>query len=79
MPSVGFEPTIPVSERAKTVYARDGAATVTGRKFLLCLNITQKPCGKDGWEGRKEERKKRTKERRYFLADFLTPMSGGNE
>jgi hypothetical protein len=30
MPGVGFEPTIPVFERAKTVYALDRAATVTG-------------------------------------------------
>jgi hypothetical protein len=30
MPSVGFERTIPVSARAKTVHALDRAATVTG-------------------------------------------------
>jgi hypothetical protein len=30
MPWVGFEPTIPVSERAKTVYALDRSVTVTG-------------------------------------------------
>jgi hypothetical protein len=30
MPWVGFEPTIPVFERAKTVHALDRAATVTG-------------------------------------------------
>jgi hypothetical protein len=30
MPCVGFEPTIPASERAKTVYALDRSATVTG-------------------------------------------------
>jgi hypothetical protein len=30
MPSVGFEPTIPVFERAKTIYALDRAATVIG-------------------------------------------------
>jgi hypothetical protein len=30
MPRVGFEPTIPVFEWAKTVHALDGAATVTG-------------------------------------------------
>jgi hypothetical protein len=27
----GFEPTIPVSERAKTVHAIDRSATVTGK------------------------------------------------
>jgi hypothetical protein len=31
MPWVGFEPTIPVFERAKTVHALDRAATVIGR------------------------------------------------
>jgi hypothetical protein len=30
MPYVGFKPTIPASERAKTVHALDRAATVTG-------------------------------------------------
>jgi hypothetical protein len=30
MPLVGFEPTIPVLERAMTVHASDGAATVIG-------------------------------------------------
>jgi hypothetical protein len=30
MPRVGFEPTIPVFERAKTVYALDRAATMIG-------------------------------------------------
>jgi hypothetical protein len=30
MPRVGFEPTIPVFERAKTVHALDGAATEIG-------------------------------------------------
>jgi hypothetical protein len=28
MPQVGFEPTMPALERAKTVHALDGAATV---------------------------------------------------
>jgi hypothetical protein len=32
---VGFEPTIPVFEGAKTVHALDRAATVTGNKYLL--------------------------------------------
>jgi hypothetical protein len=30
MPYVGFEPTIQASKRAKTVYALDRSATVTG-------------------------------------------------
>jgi hypothetical protein len=37
MPRVAFEPTTPVFERAKTVYALDGAATVIG--FLCHINI----------------------------------------
>jgi hypothetical protein len=43
MPRVGFEPTIPVLERAKTVHALDIAATVIG----IC------------WEGLEENREKR--------------------
>jgi hypothetical protein len=33
MPSMGFEPTISVLERAKTVHALDRAATVIGIMF----------------------------------------------
>jgi hypothetical protein len=36
MPWVGFEPTIPASERAKTVHALDRAATVTGGVCKCC-------------------------------------------
>jgi hypothetical protein len=38
MPQVGFEPMIPVLERAKTVHALDRAATVIGNIHLL-LNV----------------------------------------
>jgi hypothetical protein len=39
MPSVGFGPMIPASERAKTVHALDRSATVTGNfTFYLYLN-----------------------------------------
>jgi hypothetical protein len=34
MPWVGFELTIPVFERAKTVHALDSAATVIGKQYL---------------------------------------------
>jgi hypothetical protein len=34
MPWVGFEPTIPGSERAKTVHALERSATVTGREAV---------------------------------------------
>jgi hypothetical protein len=37
MPQVGFEPTIPASERAKTVHALDRSATVTGDHALCCM------------------------------------------
>jgi hypothetical protein len=44
MPWVGFEPTIPVFERAKTVHALNSAATVIGvlqKQFLkIHFNIT---------------------------------------
>jgi hypothetical protein len=33
MPRLGFEPTIPVLERAKTVHALDRAATVIGSSY----------------------------------------------
>jgi hypothetical protein len=33
MPWVGFEPTIPVLERAKKVHALDRTATVTGLRY----------------------------------------------
>jgi hypothetical protein len=46
MPLVGFEPTIPVLERAKTVCALDGATTAIGRNYTsescFCLQITQR-------------------------------------
>jgi hypothetical protein len=35
MPWMGFEPTFPAPERAKTVHASDGAATVTGMERLV--------------------------------------------
>jgi hypothetical protein len=47
MPQVGFEPTIPVFERAKTVHALDCAATVTDsriryeRKICTDFKISQ--------------------------------------
>jgi hypothetical protein len=37
MPEVRFEPTIPSSERAKTVHALDRSATVTGYLFICSL------------------------------------------
>jgi hypothetical protein len=36
MPRVGFEPTIPVFERAKTVHALDRAVTVIGLYIPQC-------------------------------------------
>jgi hypothetical protein len=38
MPFVGFEPTIPASERAKTVHVLDRSATVTGNEDFPDLN-----------------------------------------
>jgi hypothetical protein len=40
MPRVGFEPTIPVFERAKMVYALDRATTVIGSKRVCKVIIT---------------------------------------
>jgi hypothetical protein len=40
MPCVGFEPTIPASEWAKTVRALDRSATVTGQ--ISCIIYEEK-------------------------------------
>jgi hypothetical protein len=41
MPRVGFEPTIPVFKRAKTVHALDRAATVIGltNSLVVIINV----------------------------------------
>jgi hypothetical protein len=41
MPRVGFEPTIPVFERAKTVHALDSAATVIGNDHAKVNKILE--------------------------------------
>jgi hypothetical protein len=38
---VGFEPTIPASERAKTVHALHRPATVPGEEFITYAQILQ--------------------------------------
>jgi hypothetical protein len=46
MPWVVFEPTIPASERAKTVHALDRSATVTGDNYeylLVIINNYHRP------------------------------------
>jgi hypothetical protein len=51
MPLVGFEPTIPVFERAKTVHTLDCAATVIGfplnsiSKFVFVMETQRVFCG----------------------------------
>jgi hypothetical protein len=40
MPRFGFEPTIPVFERAKTVHALDRAATAIGTIVLLLEKLS---------------------------------------
>jgi hypothetical protein len=46
MPWMGFEPTIPESERAKTIHALDHEATVTGRgNRILCEKKKTTPIG----------------------------------
>jgi hypothetical protein len=39
MPHVGFEPTIPVFERAKTEDALNGVATVIGLFFVIIYAV----------------------------------------
>jgi hypothetical protein len=41
MPCVGIEPTIPASERAKTVHDLDRSATVTGTILTQLSQITR--------------------------------------
>jgi hypothetical protein len=41
MPWVGFEPTIPASERAKTVRALDRSVTVTGDGKINSMKISE--------------------------------------
>jgi hypothetical protein len=43
MPRVRFEPTIPVFERGKTVYALDRSATLIGNKYYIYKQIIDKP------------------------------------
>jgi hypothetical protein len=43
MPWVGTEPTVPASERAKTVHALDRSATVTGHYHILPSQIWDSP------------------------------------
>jgi hypothetical protein len=40
MPQVGFEPTIPVFERAKTVHALDLVATVIGTELTTGIDLS---------------------------------------
>jgi hypothetical protein len=43
MSLVGFEPTIPVLERAKTIHALDRAATLIGRYVILRSQFNDLP------------------------------------
>jgi hypothetical protein len=55
MPRVGFESTIPVFQRAKTVHALGGAATLIGSKFDMAGKINEPfrllMIGKQTWLG----------------------------
>jgi hypothetical protein len=48
MPQVGFEPTIPVFERAKTVHALDCAATVIGMSPSNIVKVNRRMMGRAG-------------------------------
>jgi hypothetical protein len=43
MPGMGFEPTIPAFEIAKTVHASDRAATVIASVIVVCLVRSFRP------------------------------------
>jgi hypothetical protein len=44
MPQVGFEPTIPVFERATTVHAADRAVTVIDKKVCIYICSLEDYC-----------------------------------
>jgi hypothetical protein len=67
MPCVGFEHTIPASERAKTVHALDRSSTVTGPFSLVKPEIGQKAQG--FWSINETEWEEFRLVRRY-IADF---------
>jgi hypothetical protein len=53
MPGVGFEPTIPVSERPKMVHALDRGATVVGNIYFSVTTLYEEkyvPVGLSVWQ-----------------------------
>jgi hypothetical protein len=50
MSCVGFKPTIPASERTKTVHALDRAATVTGSERAKTVHALDRPATVTGSE-----------------------------
>jgi hypothetical protein len=52
MTEVGFELTIPVFERAKSVHALDRGATVIGKHLYLFLTVYEHPFGLDSTSAR---------------------------
>jgi hypothetical protein len=55
MPQVEFEPTIPASERAKTVYTLYRGGTVNGEVVteylkMLWMNLKSKSADSNGWK-----------------------------
>ena len=48
MPPVGYEPTISAGERPQN-YALDPAATETGNKIRISINITTKHLAEEKW------------------------------
>jgi hypothetical protein len=62
MPRVGFEPTIPALERAKTVHALDRAANVIGPEYYLNAQVKDKLGHVEHVEEQSLSRKTGTKE-----------------
>jgi hypothetical protein len=50
MRCVGFELTIPASERAKTVHALERSATVTGAKYITSISLKRFTLTKLPWQ-----------------------------
>jgi hypothetical protein len=76
MPRVGFEPTVPVFERAKTVHALDRAAAVFGKGFPRPGNIRMKVNNaKWGWSDGNRGQKAYTRLLILKLMSFIVSLA----
>jgi hypothetical protein len=72
MPRVGFETTIPVFERAKTVHALDGAATVIGFHLIYPYVNFPRHCGHTNFYSQTFTAQPIVTLQQVFLGEFVT-------